>query len=132
MGGVPNDSEFVLERPAYKQTQAKELSGVGNLKEKLFERANRRALQKSIVGGAAPKELSADTRRILELGIEAIEKVAADPTVPLTREERGGMESVILIMNRPALLIQNDDFKEADEPWKQPLDGARPSIKGRI
>jgi hypothetical protein len=126
------DEDFSPQEPQYRREHARELAQIPGLLEKVVERAERRATQKSIIDGTPKRELSEETKSYLEAGVRAADKMRAEPDVRLEPIEVKGLESVILLMSRPAILIQNDDFPEPDEPWRVPLDSARPDIRVRV
>jgi glutamyl endopeptidase len=126
------DPEFLPEKPEYRRTQAQQLAQIPGLHEKVLARVQRRITQRSIIEGGPTRELSGATKEYLEAGVRAVSKIQQQPDVLLAPIEEKGLESVILIALRPALLIQNDDFAEADEPWKEPLDTARQEIRIRV
>jgi hypothetical protein len=68
--------------------------------------------------------------RELEAGAEALEDIDNIDPNDLTREQRVGLEAIILLQGRPALIVQNDDY--VGDPgvlWQQKLDTKRADIK---
>jgi V8-like Glu-specific endopeptidase len=75
-----------------------------------------------------------EPEQVLEDGRRAVEKVraAADPaTVPLSPDEQLGLEAVILLFGRPALLVQNGTFAAPPPDW-QVLEAQRATIDERL
>ena len=82
-------------------------------------------------GASAPP---ADPERVLEDGRRAAMKVraSADPQhVTLTLDEQVGLEAVILLFGRPALLVQHGTFPTPPAGWEA-LDAERPRIEHSI
>jgi trypsin-like peptidase len=76
--------------------------------------------------------------RLIEVGVEAARKVAADPSVELSTDERLGYEAVVRLTERPALIIRDDSFPEPpprwkvlDRPFRKEIETMIPSV-GRI
>lgn len=73
--------------------------------------------------------LDATRRRILESGRRALEKVQLDDErAEFSSDEALGLEAVINVVGRPALLIQSGHFARAMEPWSV-LEEVRGSIE---
>lgn len=73
--------------------------------------------------------LHATRRRILESGRHALEKIELDDeAAEFSPEETLGLEAVIHVVGRPALLIQNGHFASATEPWSV-LEQVRGSVE---
>ena len=88
----------------------------------------------SMVDVVAAPAASAETERVLEDGRRAAMKVraSADPRhVALTADEQVGLEAVILLFGRPALLVQNGTFSTPPTGWEV-LDAERPHIERTI
>jgi len=56
---------------------------------------------------------------------------AMDPS-EMTPEQQEGLEAIILLFGRPALLVQDDDFGAAGDQWAPKLDPRRAEIKDII
>lgn len=61
-------------------------------------------------------------------GADALEKVRTGRKT-LTPNEQLGLEAIVLLFGRPALLVQDDDFGTPPSEWAQ-LEGKRAMIKG--
>lgn len=61
--------------------------------------------------------LSAERKRLLEVGAEALETLRADgPRAALTPEAQLGIEAIVSIA-RPALMLRDGAFDDAPPPW---------------
>jgi glutamyl endopeptidase len=76
----------------------------------------------------APKR---DIGSVLEIGIQAAEEAAADPDTPLSPDRDAALEAVVRLRERPALLVQKNDFPEPPDRWRH-LNQFRESIRGRL
>jgi Trypsin-like peptidase domain len=65
-------------------------------------------------------------------GARALEKLARDPASELTDPEQFGLEAIVLLEGRPALLVQGGDFPGALPPEWSMLDGHRSAIRDSI
>ena len=74
-------------------------------------------------GGAASTELplarafAEQGARDVELGIEAMRKVELGRDDEISDQEQFGLEAIILLTGRPAILIQEGDFLEPPKLW---------------
>ena len=66
----------------------------------------------------------------LQDGGAALDKMKKGDT-DLTPNEQLGLEAIVLLFGRPALLVQDGDFGQPTEEWKH-LDGKRQMLKGII
>ncbi|MEO8378083.1 MAG: serine protease [Acidobacteriota bacterium] len=73
-----------------------------------------------------PRTETVDKR--LKDGASALDKMSAGDT-NLTPGEQLGLEAIVLLFGRPALLIQDGDFAPPPDEWKQ-LNGKRDLLKG--
>lgn len=90
------------------------------------------AKQRSLIGARRPPGISDDTKRVLDTGIKAVEKIKNEGVdAELTPTEAVGLESLIMVYDRPALLVQHDSFADAAAPWTQLNDG-RDAISHRL
>lgn len=64
----------------------------------------------------------------LRAGRDALDKISKGKK-SLTPNEQLGLEAIVLLFGRPALLIRNGDFDTPPEEWKH-LDGRREMLKG--
>jgi S1-C subfamily serine protease len=132
MNGL-DDKEFLPEISFSARKQALALAQVSDLPGEFERRLTRAVRHRSIIAGKPEKELSETTKQYLALGLDAIEKVKKDgENASLSPLQEKGLESVKLIMQRPALLIRNEDFAPADDPWTKPLNDARTDIHKRV
>ncbi|MGH3119134.1 MAG: trypsin-like serine peptidase, partial [Gaiellales bacterium] len=80
-----------------------------------------------------PEDTRRERERVLGAGQRGLSKVRADGTrASLDREERVGLEAIILLAGRPAILIQNGTFAQPTEDEWQVLDEQRPQIEQSI
>ena len=63
-------------------------------------------------------------------GSKALDKMSKGDT-DLTPSEQLGLEAIVLLFGRPALLVQDDDFGTPPEEWTS-LEGKRAMLKGII
>lgn len=88
---------------------------------------------RSIVAGLPEiDQRSRDAEELLEIGIAATEKIAADPSVDLGVNERLGTEAVVRLTERPALLVKNDSFGIPPERWTRLDVPFRPDIERQL
>ncbi|MFF1506719.1 trypsin-like serine peptidase [Streptomyces sp. NPDC058326] len=66
--------------------------------------------------------------RVLEAGVSGLEKLAAHREDELDGDEAFGVEAIVLLEGRPAILVQRQDFAPQRDEWAV-LDGQRPSIR---
>ena len=106
-----------------------------NVESHLHSLVTRGAKQRAIIGGGAPlvagagpgagtaaapqqHDLQPETKALLETGARAVTKVQQNgPDVPLTSNEMQGLEAIVLVLGRPAILIQHGDYLAQPEPW---------------
>lgn len=62
-------------------------------------------------------ELATEQQRKLDDGLSAVEKLSDDRDAPLTPEEQSGLEAIVLLRFRPALLIQNGTYADPPDEW---------------
>lgn len=87
--------------------------------------------------GAEPAELpeieAASRRRLatlVEPGREAVRKIIKEgDSAELTPEQREAAEAIILLMARPAILVQDGSFFPPPDPWSSDLEAARAEIE---
>ncbi|MFI0986400.1 trypsin-like serine peptidase [Streptomyces exfoliatus] len=83
--------------------------------------------------GAAPAaEISRFAReeraRVLEAGVSGLEKLAAHREDELDGDESFGVEAIVLLEGRPAILVQRQDFAPQRDEWAV-LDSQRAAIR---
>ncbi|MEV8588971.1 serine protease [Streptomyces sp. NPDC051180] len=66
--------------------------------------------------------------RVLEAGVSGLEKLAAHREDELDGDESFGVEAIVLLQGRPAILVQRQDFAPQRDEWSV-LDGQRPAIR---
>ncbi|QES09572.1 serine protease [Streptomyces venezuelae] len=66
--------------------------------------------------------------RVLEAGVSGLEKLAAHREDELDGDESFGVEAIVLMEGRPAILVQRQDFAPQHDEWAV-LDGQRPAIR---
>lgn len=69
--------------------------------------------------------------RVLTAGASGLEKLAAGRTDEIDDDEYFGVEAIVLLEGRPAILIQGQDFAPQQGDWSV-LDGQRPAIRDAI
>ncbi|MFD9302533.1 trypsin-like serine peptidase [Streptomyces sp. NPDC060048] len=79
------------------------------------------------IGRAAREERA----RVLEAGVRGLEKLAAGRTGDVDADEYFGVEAIVLLEGRPAILVQGQDFASQPGDWAL-LDGQRPGIRSSI
>jgi V8-like Glu-specific endopeptidase len=128
---MPEPLDDLFNVPAARRKRAFALARQPDLGD--FARYFTPARQRSLTGPLRAKGLSDATQRVLESGVKAVEKINAEGLdVPLSRDEAIGYESVVLLADRPALLVQNDQCAPAPEPWTQPLSEGSSAISARL
>lgn len=71
-------------------------------------------------------------RRLLAKGRSGLEKLRRGRESTLTREERQGLEAIVALQGRPAILIQEGHFLEPPAYWKGLLEPKRRQIEEAI
>ncbi|MFD9049438.1 trypsin-like serine peptidase [Streptomyces zaomyceticus] len=66
--------------------------------------------------------------RVLEAGVSGLEKLAAHREDEIAGDEYFGVEAIVLMEGRPAILVQRQDFAPQHDEWAV-LDGQRPAIR---
>ncbi|MCP9956834.1 trypsin-like serine peptidase [Streptomyces sudanensis] len=66
--------------------------------------------------------------RVLEAGARGLEKLAEGRDDEVGDDESFGMEAIVLLEGRPAILVQNGDFPPQEGDWTV-LDGQRAAIR---
>ncbi|HET6352777.1 serine protease [Streptomyces sp.] len=69
--------------------------------------------------------------RVLSAGANGLEKLADGREDEISDDESFGMEAIVLLEGRPAILVQNQDFAPQDGDWAV-LDGHRAAIRESI
>jgi hypothetical protein len=77
----------------------------------------------------ASDAVRAERKRLLEAGAHAIDKLEQEgPDAQLDPEQQSGLEAIVLVVARPAILMHEGEFGEAPPPWAEILEPYRPSI----
>ncbi|CAM5652040.1 hypothetical protein GCM10010343_35550 [Streptomyces avidinii] len=79
------------------------------------------------IGRAALKERAG----VLEAGVRGLEKLAAGRGGDVDEDEDFGVEAIVLLEGRPAILVQGQDFASPPGDWAL-LEGLRPGIRESI
>ncbi|MEU8684099.1 serine protease [Streptomyces sp. NPDC048611] len=66
--------------------------------------------------------------RVLSAGVSGLEKLAEGRADEIDDDESFGMEAIVLLEGRPAILVQNQDFAPQQGDWAV-LDGHRAAIR---
>ncbi|MEU7026059.1 serine protease [Streptomyces sp. NPDC046275] len=69
--------------------------------------------------------------RVLEAGVAGLEKLAADRADEIDEDEYFGVEAIVLLEGRPAILVQGQDFAAQQGDWAV-LDASRAAIRESI
>ncbi|MER7050260.1 trypsin-like serine peptidase [Streptomyces jumonjinensis] len=69
--------------------------------------------------------------RVLSAGADGLEKLAEGRADEISDDESFGMEAIVLLEGRPAILVQNQDFPPQDGDWAV-LNGHRAAIRESI
>ncbi|MFD7256992.1 trypsin-like serine peptidase [Streptomyces sp. NPDC059874] len=79
------------------------------------------------IGRAAEQERA----RVLRAGVRGLEKLAEGRSGDVDEDEYFGVEAIVLLEGRPAILVQNQDFAPQRGDWAL-LDGQRAGIRQSI
>ncbi|MCB5183349.1 trypsin-like serine peptidase [Streptomyces antimicrobicus] len=79
------------------------------------------------IGRAAQEERA----RVLEAGARGLEKLAAGREDDIDEDEYFGVEAIVLLEGRPAILVQGQDFPPQPGDWAV-LDGQRTGIRDSL
>ncbi|MET7619249.1 serine protease [Streptomyces sp. NPDC005408] len=69
--------------------------------------------------------------RVLSAGANGLEKLAEGRADEISDDESFGLEAIVLLEGRPAILVQNQDFTSQEGDWAV-LDGHRAAIRESI
>ncbi|MEV6398999.1 serine protease [Streptomyces sp. NPDC051907] len=69
--------------------------------------------------------------RVLSAGVSGLEKLAEGREDEISDDESFGLEAIVLLEGRPAILVQNQDFASQQGDWAV-LDGHRAAIRESI
>lgn len=128
---MPKPHDDLPEVPIARRKRAFALAKLPSLGD--FEKYFAPDRQRSLTGPLRPAGISDTTKRVLENGLKVVEKISREGAdIPLSRDEAVAYESVVLIADRPALLVQNDRCAPAADPWTQPLSDGDSAISARL
>ncbi|MEU4492075.1 serine protease [Streptomyces sp. NPDC023998] len=82
-------------------------------------------------GGQISQFAQQERDRVLSAGADGLDKLAEGRTDEISDDEAFGMEAIVLLEGRPAILIQNHDFAPQEGDWAV-LDGHRAAIRESI
>jgi hypothetical protein len=98
---------------------AERLHDSADLDTRVAAAVNTELLHRAVIitggGPAAAPGLSDEAKRTLETGVDTIKKL--DPGAALSPAQYAATEAVIHLTERPALLVQNDNFPTPVDPW---------------
>ncbi|MBT2443121.1 trypsin-like peptidase domain-containing protein [Streptomyces sp. ISL-36] len=69
--------------------------------------------------------------RVLEAGVTGLEKLAGNRADEIDEDEYFGVEAIVLLEGRPAILVQGQDFVAPEGDWSV-LDGGRAAIRDSL
>jgi hypothetical protein len=75
------------------------------------------------------EELRAERERLFDAGTRAVDKLSESRDTELSADEQSGLEAIVLLRFRPALLIQGGTFADPPDEWSIL---ARPEVRPRI
>lgn len=75
------------------------------------------------------EELRAERERLFDAGTRAVDKLSESRDAELSADEQSGLEAIVLLRFRPALLIQGGTFADPPDEWSIL---ARPDVRPRI
>ncbi|MFD5322320.1 trypsin-like serine peptidase [Streptomyces sp. NPDC127092] len=86
--------------------------------------------------GAAPaaeigRFAQEERARVLEAGVTGLEKLAEGRAEEIDEDEYFGVEAIVLLEGRPAILVQGQDFASQEGDWSV-LDASRAAIRESI
>jgi V8-like Glu-specific endopeptidase len=111
----------VLAEPL-EQTAPAETEAVSRGGGRRTHRAQPRAVQ-------PPRWVRQERERIVEDGKRAIAKLSRQPDADLTHDEERGLEAIVVLVGRPALLVQGGTFADPPDTWSILI---RPDVRPRI
>ncbi|MER8043618.1 serine protease [Streptomyces sp. NPDC094032] len=89
-------------------------------------------LPPGVASAAQISKFAQDERsRVLEAGASGLEKLADDRADEVDDDEYFGVEAIVLLEGRPAILVKGDDFASQSGDWAV-LDASRPAIRESI
>jgi Trypsin-like peptidase domain len=128
---MPDPQDDLSEVPLARRKRAFALAKKPDLGN--FDKYFAPARQRSLAGPLRRAGISDTTKRVLENGLKVVEKINSEGAdVKLSNDEAVAYESVVLIADRPALLVQNDKCAPAAEPWNEPLSKGDIAISERL
>jgi hypothetical protein len=86
-----------------------------------------RGLESAAATTAAVRD---ERKRLLEAGAQAIDALESQgPDAQLSPQQQSGLEAIVLVVARPAMLMHEGQFGEAPPPWSDILEPFRPGIE---
>ena len=116
-----SEEELVLRADETLESSAESTGGLEG-----FESVGRPRSQKR---ESESEEVRNERRRIVEAGKRAVSKLSDDRGTGLTREEQTGLEAIILLTGRPAILVQQGRFADPPDEWSVL---SRPDVRPKI
>jgi hypothetical protein len=110
---------------------AKELAKVDDLAGAVNDALDLEVRSRAIVFGGEklpPPKRDPAIAAVLEAGYRAVAKAAVDPATGLTPAEDAGLEAIVRLRDRPALLVRKDSFIVPPERWAKLHDPFRQEI----
>jgi len=112
----------------------------GELHREPFDVVDRVAYGRRAIVGASHDELPEIEQRMrvrleefVPASRTAVSKIRRDKeSAKLSRRETEALEAIILLLARPALLIQDGAFFKASEPWAEDLEARRADIESQF
>jgi len=87
--------------------------------------------EERVPGTSVARALKEEASEAIDVGLEAMKKVEAGEDEDITPEDQQGLEAIILLAGRPAILIQDGDFMNPPKLWAG-LKDVRQQIQGVI
>lgn len=85
----------------------------------------------AVPAGEISRFAQEERARVLEAGVTGLEKLAGGRADEVDEDEYFGVEAIVLLEGRPAILVQGQDFASQPGDWSV-LDAARPAIRESI
>ncbi|MBT2459517.1 serine protease [Streptomyces sp. ISL-86] len=101
------------------------------LEEEILETSEELPPGEAASAGQIGQFAQQERAKVLSAGVTGLEKLAAGRTDEIDEDEYFGVEAIVLLEGRPAILIQGQDFPSQQGDWAV-LDGQRPGIRESI
>ncbi|MFF8275712.1 trypsin-like serine peptidase [Streptomyces lateritius] len=102
-----------------------------HLEEEISESVEESAAQEAPAGQIS-RFAQEERARVLEAGVTGLEKLAGNRADEIDEDEYFGVEAIVLLEGRPALLVQGQDFLVPEGDWSVLLDADRPAIRDSL